>query len=123
MTTPQRTIGSGFSAHTTADEVLKGIDLTGKLAIVTGGYSGLGLATTRALAAAGARIVVPARRRALAGEAVGALDGVEIDELDLADLDSVDGFAQRFLATGRPVDILIANAGSMACPGTRVVPG
>src|SRR5689334_5764449 len=122
MTTPQRTIGSGFTARSTADEVLKGIDLGGKLAIVTGGYSGLGLATTRALAAAGARVVVPARRPAVAGEAVGTVDGIEIDELDLSDLDSVRGFAQRFLDTDRPVDILIANAGIMACPETRVGP-
>lgn len=96
MTTPQRKIGSGFGARSTADDVLDGIDLAGKLAIVTGGYSGLGLETTRALARAGARVVVPARRPAAAGEAVGGIGGVEIDELDLADLDSVNGFAKRF---------------------------
>jgi NAD(P)-dependent dehydrogenase (short-subunit alcohol dehydrogenase family) len=123
MTTPQRRIGSGFGARSSADDVLDGIDLAGKLAIVTGGYSGLGLETTRALARAGAHVVVPARRPAAAVEAVGSVDGVEVDELDLANLDSVRGFTERFLASGRPVDIVINNAGVMACPETRVGPG
>ncbi|MFI6273879.1 SDR family NAD(P)-dependent oxidoreductase [Streptomyces sp. NPDC050988] len=123
MTTAQHKIGSGFGPRSTADDVLDGIDLTGKLAIVTGGYSGLGLETTRALTKAGARVVVPARRRSVAEEAVAALDGVEVDELDLGDLDSVRAFAERFLASDRTVDILIDNAGIMACPETRVGPG
>jgi NAD(P)-dependent dehydrogenase (short-subunit alcohol dehydrogenase family) len=121
--TTQHKIGSGFGARSTATEVLRGIDLSGKLAIVTGGYSGLGLETTRALAGAGARVVVPARRPGVAQEAVGALDGVEVDELDLGDLESVRGFAERFLASGRAVDIVINNAAIMACPETRVGPG
>jgi hypothetical protein len=58
----QHPVGSGFGAATTAAEVLEGIDLSGRLAVVTGGYSGIGLETTRALAGAGARVVVPARR-------------------------------------------------------------
>ncbi|MEU6244635.1 SDR family NAD(P)-dependent oxidoreductase [Streptomyces sp. NPDC047024] len=124
MSTPaQHKIGSGFGADTTADEVLRGIDLTGKLAIVTGGYSGIGLETTRALVKAGAEVVVPARRTATAREALADLDGVEVDELDLGDLESVRGFAERFLASGRTVDILIDSAGIMACPETRVGPG
>jgi NAD(P)-dependent dehydrogenase (short-subunit alcohol dehydrogenase family) len=123
MTTPQRGIGSGFGARSTTDDVLKGIDLTGRTAIVTGGYSGLGLVTTRALARAGARVVVPAKRPELARRALAGVDGIEIDALDLADLDSVRGFAERFLASGREADIVIANAGIMACPETRVGPG
>ncbi|QQM39218.1 SDR family NAD(P)-dependent oxidoreductase [Streptomyces liliifuscus] len=123
MTTAQHKIGSGFDLRSTADDVLDGIDLTGKLAIVTGGYSGLGLETTRALTKAGARVVVPARRRPVAEEAVAGLDGVEVDELDLGDLDSVRAFAERFLASDRTIDILIDNAGIMACPETRVGPG
>ncbi|MFG2576578.1 SDR family NAD(P)-dependent oxidoreductase [Streptomyces sp. NPDC048481] len=123
MSTAQHKIGSGFDAHSTADDVLAGIDLGGKLAIVTGGYSGLGLETTRSLTKAGARVVVPARRPDAAREAVAGLDGVEVDELDLADLDSVRGFADRFLASGRAVDLFIGNAGVMACPETRVGPG
>ncbi|WP_326718704.1 SDR family NAD(P)-dependent oxidoreductase [Streptomyces sp. NBC_00243] len=123
MTTAQHKIGSGFGARSTADEVLQGIDLSGKLAIVTGGYSGLGLETTRALTKAGAGVVVPARRPAAARAAVDGIDGVEVDELDLGDLDSVRAFAERFLASGRTVDIVINNAGIMACPETRVGPG
>ncbi|WP_328877519.1 SDR family NAD(P)-dependent oxidoreductase [Streptomyces sp. NBC_00299] len=123
MSTAQHKIGSGFGATSTADDVLRGIDLTGKLAIVTGGYSGLGLETTRALTKAGARVVVPARRRAAAEEALSGVSGVEVDELDLGDLESVRGFAERFLASGRTVDIVIDNAGIMACPETRVGPG
>ncbi|HEY0448847.1 SDR family NAD(P)-dependent oxidoreductase [Actinophytocola sp.] len=129
MTTPQHKIGSGFGATSTAADVLAGIDLTGKLALVTGGYSGIGLETTRALSAAGAHVVVPARRRATAEEALAGLGeagveaGVEIDELDLADLDSVRAFAERFLASGRRIDLLINSAGIMAAPETRVGPG
>ncbi|WP_330461197.1 SDR family NAD(P)-dependent oxidoreductase [Streptomyces sp. NBC_00820] len=122
-TSAQHKIGSGFGADSTADDVLRGIDLTGKLAIVTGGYSGLGLETTRALTKAGAHVVVPARRPDTAREALAGLDGVEVDELDLGDLDSVRGFAERFLASGRTIDFLIDNAGIMACPETRVGPG
>jgi NAD(P)-dependent dehydrogenase (short-subunit alcohol dehydrogenase family) len=121
MTTSQHKIGSGFGAQSTADDVLLGIDLSGKLALVTGGYSGIGLETTRALARAGAEVVVPARRPENAREALG--EGVEVDELDLADLASVQGFAERFLASGRAIDIVINSAGIMACPETRVGPG
>jgi NAD(P)-dependent dehydrogenase (short-subunit alcohol dehydrogenase family) len=123
MPSPQRPIGSGFGASTTAAEVLEDIDLTGRLAVVTGGYSGIGLETTRALAGAGARVVVPARRPAAAEESLAGLGGVEIDELDLGDLDSVAAFAERFVASRRRIDLLIANAGIMACPETRVGPG
>lgn len=123
MPTPQTPIASGFGARSTAAEVLAGHDLTGKLAIVTGGYSGLGLETTRALAAAGARVIVPARRPDTAREAVAGIAGVELDELDLADLISVRAFATRVVASGRHVDIVINSAGIMACPETRVGPG
>src|SRR5437868_5663943 len=97
MLTPQQPIGSGFGFESTADDVLEGIDLTGKLAIVTGGYSGIGIETTRALVSHGARVVVPARRVDTARSAVG--DIASVDELDLGDLDSVRAFADRFLST------------------------
>ncbi|MEK0099550.1 SDR family NAD(P)-dependent oxidoreductase [Streptomyces sp. A475] len=121
--TPQHKIGSGFGARSTADDVLAGIDLTGRLARVTGGYSGIGVETTRALTKAGARVVVPARRIGAAQENLAGIDGVEVAELDLGDLDSVRTFAEGFLATGRPLDIVIDSAGIMACPETRVGPG
>lgn len=111
-----------FDIDSTAADVLDGIDLSGKLAVVTGGYSGLGLATTRALAAAGAAVVVPARRPDAAQDALSGLDA-QVDELDLADLDSVNAFADRFLGSGRPVDIVVGDAGIMAVPETRVGPG
>lgn len=115
----QHKLGSGFGFHSTADEVVAGIDLSGKLAIVTGGYSGLGLPTTRALAGAGAHVVVPARRPELARQATDA----EVDQLDLGDLASVRAFADRFLASGRRIDIMINSAGIMATPEARVGPG
>ncbi len=119
----QRQLGTVFGAHSTADDVLDTIDLTGTTALVTGGYSGLGLATTRALARAGAHVVVPARRTAIAKEALRGVPGTEVRSLDLADLDSVRGFAERFLETGRSLGLLINGAGIMACPETRVGPG
>ncbi|MDR6111346.1 NAD(P)-dependent dehydrogenase (short-subunit alcohol dehydrogenase family) [Paenibacillus sp. SORGH_AS338] len=95
--TPQHNINSGFGHDSTASEVLQGIDLTGKLALVTGGYSGLGLETTRALVQAGAHVIVPARRPDVAREALKGLEHVEVDELDLSDLDSVRAFAGRLV--------------------------
>jgi NAD(P)-dependent dehydrogenase (short-subunit alcohol dehydrogenase family) len=123
MSTPQHKIHSGFGYRSTAAEVLEGIDLTGRLAIVTGGYSGLGLETTRALVGAGANVVVPARRPDAAREALAGIERVEVDELDLGDLDTVHGFAERFLESGRSIDMLINDAAIMACPETRVGPG
>jgi NAD(P)-dependent dehydrogenase (short-subunit alcohol dehydrogenase family) len=119
MTVQQSKIGSGFGFYSTADEVVAGVDLSGKLAIVTGGYSGIGLPTTRALQRAGAHVVVPARRPALALEAVDA----EVDVLDLADQGSVHAFADRFLRSGRRIDLMVNSAGVMRTPETRVGPG
>ncbi|MBD3143164.1 oxidoreductase [Microbispora bryophytorum] len=113
----------GFGATSTADDVLAGIDLSGRTVVVTGGYSGLGLAVTRALARTGALVVVPARRPDAARRALADVKGVEVDKLDLADLDSVRMFAERFRRGHNTLDILIANAGIMACPETRVGPG
>ncbi|MEJ2867600.1 SDR family NAD(P)-dependent oxidoreductase [Actinomycetospora sp. OC33-EN08] len=123
MTTHQAPIDSGFGATSTAAEVVAGLDLSGRVALVTGGYSGLGLEAVRALTGAGARVVVPARRREVAQEALAGIDGVTTDELDLADLDSVAAFAARRLDDGTGLDMVIDNAGIMACPFERVGPG
>ncbi|WP_182875920.1 oxidoreductase [Microbispora sp. H10670] len=114
---------SAFGAASTAGEVLAGVDLTGRTAVVTGGYSGVGLAATRALAGAGARVVVPARRPETARRALAGVERAEVERLDLADLDSVRAFAERFLHRRATIDILMAAAGIMACPETRVGPG
>jgi NAD(P)-dependent dehydrogenase (short-subunit alcohol dehydrogenase family) len=123
MTTPQHKIGSGFGAQSTAAEVVDGIDLSGRLAAVTGGYSGVGIETTRALVDAGATVVVPARRPDYAREQLAGIDNVEVHDLQLDDLDSVRAFAERFLDSGRKIDLLINNAGVMASPLFRVGPG
>lgn len=124
MATPQQPLQSGFGARTTAAEVLGGTDLSGRYAVVTGGYSGLGLETVRALVGAGAAVTVPARRPDAAREALADVAGeVDVQELDLGDLDSVRAAAARLVEAGRPVDLLINNAAVMACPETRVGPG
>ncbi|MFI6493887.1 oxidoreductase [Streptomyces sp. NPDC050564] len=119
MTTAQQPLHSGFGAASTAEDVIKGIDLTGKVAIVTGGYSGIGLETARVLRSAGAEVVVPARDIEKARAALEGIDGIEIETLDLLDPASIDAFAERFLASGRPLHILINSAGVMATPLTR----
>jgi len=115
MLSEQHPIDSGFGAATTADEVIAGIDLTGRTAIVTGGYSGLGLETVRVLRNAGARVVVPARD---GSRAAAALDGsgAEVVQMDLLDAASIDAFASTWLASGQPVQMLINSAGIMAVP-------
>jgi NAD(P)-dependent dehydrogenase (short-subunit alcohol dehydrogenase family) len=121
MTTPttQRPLPSGFGAASTAEDVIKGIDLTVKVAIVTGGYSGIGLETVRVLRAAGAEVVVPARDAARARAALADVDGVEVEQMDLIDPASIDAFAATFLDSGRPLHLLINNAGVMAAPLAR----
>ncbi|MFF4258295.1 oxidoreductase [Streptomyces sp. NPDC001663] len=119
MTTAQHPLPSGFGAASTAEEVIKGVDLTGKVAIVTGGYSGIGLETARVLHAAGAEVVVPARDLQRAQEALEDMPGAEVEYLDLLDPASIDAFAEKFLASGRPLHILVNSAGIMATPLTR----
>lgn len=123
MTTPQQPLGSGFGAQSTSNDVMAGVDLAGKLAVVTGGYSGIGLETTRALVNADATVIVPARRPEVAHEALAGLARVTVAPLDLADLGSVQSFADDFLATGKRIDLLFANAAIMANPLTRVAAG
>jgi NAD(P)-dependent dehydrogenase (short-subunit alcohol dehydrogenase family) len=119
MTQKQHPLGSGFTAASTADEVLKGIDLSGKNVIVTGGHIGLGLETTRALAKAGAAVTVGSRDPDRAAPNLAGIERVEIGQLDLLDPRSIDAFATRYLDSGRPLHILINNAGIMGGPLVR----
>lgn len=123
MTDYQKPMGSGFGARSTAGDVLSGLDLKGKYAVVTGGHSGLGLETTRALAGAGAKVLVAARNPDVAKIATQNISGIEIEALDLADIASVHSFATRLLASDQHIDMLINNAGIMACPEKRIGPG
>src|SRR5258706_2757586 len=113
----QQPLPSGFGAHTTAREVIGERRFDDTTAIVTGGYAGIGLETTRVLAAAGAHVIVPARDLSKATAALGGLANVTIDELDLAVPATIDAFAARF--GDRPVHLLIHNAGIMAAPLSR----
>jgi NAD(P)-dependent dehydrogenase (short-subunit alcohol dehydrogenase family) len=113
----QQPIPSGLGAQTTAREALGTTRLDGKIAIVTGGYAGIGLETTRVLAAAGARVIVPARDRARAEQALAGIANVEIDEMDLAVPSTIDAFAARF--GDRLLHLLVNNAGIMAAPLSR----
>ncbi|MCB0179224.1 MAG: SDR family NAD(P)-dependent oxidoreductase [Anaerolineae bacterium] len=119
MVTQQTPIDSGFGAASTAAEVIEGIDLSGKIAIVTGGYSGIGLETVRVVHSAGAKVIVPTRNRDKAMTALDGLAGVDIEPLDLLDPASIDAFAEKFLASDRPLHILVNSAGIMANPLTR----
>ncbi|WP_156414360.1 oxidoreductase [Bordetella sp. N] len=116
MTPIQKPLPSGFTAATTATDVMAGIDLTGRTAIVTGGYSGLGLEAVRVMAQAGARVIVPARDEAKARERLSAIPNAEVWSMDLADTRTVDRFTERFLAERRALDILMLSAGIMALP-------
>ena len=115
----QKPIGSGFNAASTASDVIKGIDLTGKIAIVTGGNSGIGLETTKILAAAGATVIVPARDTEKAKKNLQGIANVELETMDLMNPESIDAFAEKFLASGRPLHLLINNAGIMWVPLRR----
>ena len=113
----QKPVDSGFGAKSEPAEVLKDIDLEGKVAMVTGGYSGIGLETTRALKEAGARVIVPARRKDVAKSALsGIVESEDILNLDLANPSSAQSFVNEFVDSGLSLDILINNAAVMACP-------
>ncbi|WP_209348858.1 oxidoreductase [Pontixanthobacter sp. CEM42] len=120
MTTAQAPIDSPFGMRSTAKEVAAGIDLSGKNIIVTGGYSGLGTETVRALARAGAHVIVGARRPDTAAEVLAEMDGaITILPLDLSDPASIDAFAKLVTEKIDQLDILINNAAIMASPLMR----
>lgn len=121
MTRQQQPIGSGFGHGSTATDVLREIDLHDKNFIVTGGYSGIGLESVRALAAAGAHVIVPARNRKKAEATLADMPGdVIIADMDLGKLNSVRKFTDDFNAEYKTLHGLINNAGIMACPLTRI---
>lgn len=119
MENRQKALGAGFDTSTTADEVITGLSLDGKVVIVTGGHSGLGLETTRVLSKVGSKVIVCSRDVRRASAAVGALKNVEVAHLDLSSPASVDRFAEKFMSVNAALDILINNAGIMAAPLTR----
>jgi NAD(P)-dependent dehydrogenase (short-subunit alcohol dehydrogenase family) len=117
MTTLQVPLASPFGYRSTALEVIAGIDLSGKTALVTGGYSGLGTETVRALAAAGAKVFVGARRPDKAAEDLADVSGaITILPLDLSDPASIDACAAELARRTDRLHILINNAAIMACP-------
>lgn len=115
----QQPIRSGFNAKSTTNDVIKGIDLTGKIAIVTGGNTGIGLETVKTLAHAGATIIVPARDLEKAKKNLANIPNVELELMNLMDPESVDAFAEKFLLSKRPLHLLINNAGIMWVPFRR----
>jgi len=120
----QVALDTPFNRQNTAAEVLADIDLSGKTAVVTGGYSGIGLETVRAMAAKGARVIVPVRSPERAAENLAGVAGdVSSATMDLSDLGSVRRFAEGLISEHSTIDLLINNAGIMACPEARVGPG
>lgn len=117
-------VSSSFHNKSTGQDVLAGIDLSGKTAIVTGGYSGIGLETTRALAAKGVKVIVPARSMAKATDNLSSVEGdVHITAMDLSDQASITNFTNTMKDELSSLDLLINNAGIMANPETRIGPG
>lgn len=119
-----------FNHETTADEVLEGVDLSGRRILVTGVSAGLGVETARALASRGAHVVGAARdldKAQTATEVVraAAAEGgaLELVELDLASLASVRSCADALNEQGKEFDLVIANAGVMACPQGKTADG
>jgi len=120
----QRRLDSGFHAKSEPADIMQGVDLNGKTAIVTGGYSGIGLETTRALVSAGARVILPVRRKDVAKQALeGLIADADLIQMNLAEPKTVKAFADQFKEEGSALDILINNAGIMACPEMRTPNG
>ena len=133
MTTPNSPtmppIQSQFGARTTALEAANAVSLKGRNAVVTGGASGLGLQTSRALAASGAQVTLAVRNVEQGKSAAAALRlefpsaHITVARVDLSDLATVRQFAAEWAASGKALHILINNAAIMACPLTRTPQG
>jgi len=120
MTSPQQALSSPFGYRSTAREVVADIDLSGRRIVVTGGYSGIGTETVRALAGARAEVVVGARRVEVANEVLAGMEGaISVLSLDLSDPASIDAFAAAVAQKWDRLDILINNAAIMASPLAR----
>ncbi|MFZ4927660.1 SDR family NAD(P)-dependent oxidoreductase [Chryseobacterium sp. Mn2064] len=115
----QQPLHSGFTAYSTAQEVINGMDLKGKTVIITGGYAGIGLETTKILVSAGAEVIVPARDTEKAAQNLSGINNIELEVMDLMNPTSIDHFAERFISSGRKLDLLINNAGIMWVPLRR----
>ncbi|MEM7656932.1 MAG: oxidoreductase [Bacteroidota bacterium] len=116
-------VDAGFHRKSTGEEVLANHDLAGKVAIVTGGYSGIGLETTKALAAKGVKVIVPVRSTEKANQSLAGIAGeIRTAQLDLGNLATVRSFTDGVLGELDQLDFLINNAGIMACPESRVGP-
>ena len=115
----QMPVNSGFSLNSTSIEIISGFDLTGKVAIVTGGNTGIGLETVKTLALAGATVIVPARDVKKATSNLKGVRNVLIDHLDLGNPASIDLFAQKFLMKFKELHILVNNAGIMWVPFSK----
>jgi NAD(P)-dependent dehydrogenase (short-subunit alcohol dehydrogenase family) len=116
MKTQQEPLYSGFGAETTAEGIASGIDLCEKVCVITGGHSGIGLETTRVLTKAGALVCVGAHDMTKARKNLANINKVEVTHLDLADPDSVDGFAETVIKSHKAIHLLINNAGIMRPP-------
>jgi NAD(P)-dependent dehydrogenase (short-subunit alcohol dehydrogenase family) len=119
MSTAQTPINSGYGFSSTAKEVIGDISLKGKTAIVTGGYSGIGLETAKVLAEAGANVIVPVRSVDKAKKALEGIPNIELETLDLMEPKSIDSFVKKFIVSNRPLHILVNSAGIMASPLMR----
>jgi NAD(P)-dependent dehydrogenase (short-subunit alcohol dehydrogenase family) len=116
MKAEQKPLNSGFGAETTAEEITSGFDLRGKVCVITGGHSGIGLETTRVLTKAGALVCVGAHDVAKARNNLANTNNVEVAPLDLADPGSVDRFADGVINSHGAIHLLINNAGIMRPP-------
>src|SRR5580704_7594019 len=125
FSTGRRAMAKTFGYESTADEVLEGVNLSGKRVLVTGVSAGLGVETARSIVAHGGTVVGTARDLAKARNALSQAGNpaVELVETDLASLASVRKAADGLLASAKPFDVIIANAGVMACPQGKTKDG